>query len=46
MIEDNKKFEVMGLETYLTIKDIQEHLGVGRTKAYELVNSSDFPKIY
>ena len=43
---EEKKDVLDGLETYLTIKDIQKHLGICRTTAYELVNSnSDFPKI-
>lgn len=42
---EDKKDVLDGLETYLTTKDIQKHLGIGRTKTYELVNSSDFPKI-
>lgn len=42
MGEDNK---LDGLETYLTSKDIQKHLGIGRTKTYELINSNGFPKV-
>lgn len=42
---EEKKDVLDGLETYLTIKDIQKHLGICRTKTYELVNSNGFPKI-
>lgn len=42
---EEKKDVLDGLETYLTIKDIEKHLGICRTNAYELVKSSDFPKI-
>jgi len=27
----------------MTVKDLQDYLGVGRAKAYELVNAPDFP---
>ena len=42
---EEKKDVLDGLETYLTTKDIQKHLGICRTKTYELINNSDFPKI-
>lgn len=29
----------------MTVKELQEYLGVGRVKAYELVNSSGFPTV-
>lgn len=27
----------------LTVKELQDYLGVGRSKAYEIVNAPDFP---
>ncbi|WP_019242196.1 MULTISPECIES: helix-turn-helix domain-containing protein [Bacillus] len=29
----------------LDVKDIQEYLGIGRSKAYDLVNSGEFPVV-
>lgn len=36
MAEDNK---------FLTVYEIQNILGIGRGKAYKLVNEKDFPKV-
>lgn len=30
---------------YITVKELQSYLRLGRNKAYELVNQNDFPKI-
>ncbi len=32
-------------ERYLTVKDLQKKLNISRTKAYQLVNQPDFPKL-
>lgn len=32
------------MEEYYTVSDIQHILKIGRRKAYQLVNQSDFPK--
>ena len=34
-----------GLTPYLTVKDIAEHLQIGKNKAYELCSLDDFPSI-
>ena len=31
------------MQDLMTVKDLQDYLGVGRAKAYELVNVPDFP---
>jgi len=33
------------MDQYLTVKEVQEKLNIGRTKIYELVNQPDFPKV-
>lgn len=33
------------IEKILTVKDIQEHLGVSKNKAYEIVKLKSFPKV-
>lgn len=33
------------MDEYLTVKDVQQILRLGRKKTYELVNESDFPCI-
>ena len=30
---------------YITVKELQTYLRIGRNKAYDLVNQKDFPKI-
>lgn len=30
---------------YITVKELQAYLRIGRNKAYDLVNQNDFPKI-
>lgn len=30
---------------YITVKELQSYLRLGKNKAYELVNQNDFPKI-
>lgn len=33
------------MNQYLTVKDIQRILGLGKTSAYKLVEQKDFPKV-
>lgn len=42
---EEEKDKLDGLETYLTPKDIQKHLGICRTKTYELIGSNNFSKV-
>ncbi len=40
-----KGTNMVDMERLLTIKDIQEHLQIGRNRAYQLVKIDSFPKI-
>ena len=33
------------MDKYLSVKDVQEILQIGRNKAYNLIQQNDFPKI-
>ena len=33
------------MERYLTPKEVQQVLGLSRTKTYEMINQKDFPKV-
>lgn len=33
------------MDNYLTVKDVQGILRIGKTKMYELIKQDDFPKI-
>lgn len=36
---------MIDIDEYLTVKDICDILKIGKTKAYNLINQKDFPKI-
>lgn len=35
----------LGYEEFLTVKELQSYLRIGRNKAYKLVQQNDFPTI-
>lgn len=41
----NKKGKGIVMNKLLTVKELQDYLGIGRSKAYELVNEPDFPTL-
>ena len=41
----NKKGKGIVMNKLLTVKELQDYLGIGRSKAYELVNEPNFPTL-
>lgn len=41
----NKKGKGIVMNKLLTVKELQDYLGIGRSKAYEVVNEPRFPAL-
>ena len=44
-MKQREEMVALAQQEFLTVKDVQEILNIGRSKAYEIFGSKDFPSI-